>query len=293
VYQLRYQPLYNVVGEPDSPNRKPIAAAGVVERLILLDAIVMQPDLVWLSTVADKMGFFTVASPCAPERLPHKSVGVGANCRVQLFPDALPIGIQSNGRPVFTFVVSTSTTGDLRTYLQRHGDLLASLPGWTLRLVLPRHLAMVRASFEATVCDELASPLSPMAVVELRWYFEQRRDWKSACDSADADRFRRTARAFAGARWRILFRRWLSDGDPALNVATSPALRDALARGSGMLECEVLRHSYRHLSPLDGLLRARVRGLRRANVPSAGLNPHPQKWRRPLPPDNRGSELRS
>jgi hypothetical protein len=293
VYQVRFQPLYRAVGESDSPNRKPIAAAGVMERLMLLDAIVMQPDMVWLSTVSDKVAFFTVGASCAPERLPHKTVGTAPNGHVQLFPDALPIGIQSNGRPVFIFVVSTSNTDDLKAFLQRHFDLLSSLPGWTLRLVLPRHLSMVKGTFEVAVRDELASLLSGVALAELRWYFEQRRERKSARDSADADRFKRCKRAFAGARWRILFRRWLADGDPALNVAMSPALRDALARGNGVLECEVLRHSYRHLSPLDGLARASVRGLRRANVPSAGLNPHIQKWRRPLPPDNRGSELRS
>ena len=50
VYQLGFQPLYRAIGEPDSPNRKPIAAARVVERLMLLDAVISQPDLVWLST---------------------------------------------------------------------------------------------------------------------------------------------------------------------------------------------------------------------------------------------------
>lgn len=293
VYQLRYQPLYRAVAEPNSPNRKPIAAADVVERLMLLDAIVRQPDLVWLSTVANKVAFFTVASSCASERLPHKSVGAGANDRVQLFPDALPIGIQGSGRPVFIFVVNTCNTDDLTAFLQRHADLLASLPGWTLRLVLPRHLGMVRASFEAAVRDELASPLSAVALTELRWYFEQRRERKSVRDSADADRFRRTARAFAGARWRILFRRWLSDGDPALNVATSPALRDALACGNGMLECEVLRHSYRHLSPLDGLVRARVRGVERGERALGRSQPPSAEMAAFSAARYRGSELRA
>jgi hypothetical protein len=293
VYQLRYQPLYSAVGEPNSPNRKPIAAAGVMERLMLLDAIVSQPELIWVSTVADKMALFTVATSCAPERLPHKSVGEVGNGRLQLFPDALPIGIQNSCRPVFIFVVNTWNTDDLRAFLQRHADLLESLTGWTLLLVLPRHLAMVKTSFEAVVRDELASPLSAVALAELRWYFEQRRDRKSALHSADPDRFRRTERAFAGARWRILFRRWLSDGDSALNVATSPALREALARGSGMVECEVLRHSYRHLSPLASLVRPRVKGLRRGNEPSEALNACRENGRRRLPPIKRGSELRS
>lgn len=261
VYQLRYQPLYRAIGEPNSPNRKPIAAAGVVQRLMLLDAIVAERDLVWLSTTSDKVAFLTVASPCQPELLPHKTVGVGANRHVRQFPDALPIGVRSNGRPVFVFVVSTWNADDLRTFLQRHADVLGSLPGWTVRILLPPHLARVKPSLDAVARGELASPIAATTLAELRWYFEQRRDRKSARESDDADRFRRTQRAFAAKRWRLLFRRWLSDGDSALNVATSPEIRDALMRGGGQIQIDVLPHSYRHLSPLASLVRARVKGV--------------------------------
>ena len=89
VYQLGFQPLYRAIGEPDSPNRKPIAAGRVVERLMLLDAVISQPDLVWLSTAPDKVAFFTVAaSSCPPERLPHKTIGTDEKRRVRQFPDA-------------------------------------------------------------------------------------------------------------------------------------------------------------------------------------------------------------
>lgn len=125
--------------------------------------------------------------------------------------------------------------------------------------MLPPHLAMIKASFEAAVRDELASPLSTMTFAELRWYFEQRRVKKSMREGADADRFRRTDRAFAGTRWRLLYRRWLSVGDSAFNVVTSAAVRNALTRGDGLIQTEVLPRSYGHLSPLASLVRARVR----------------------------------
>jgi hypothetical protein len=261
VYQVRYQPLYTAIEEPNSHNRKPIAAASVVRRLMLLEAIVSQRQLAWLSTAADKVAFFTVASSFSPERLPHKAVGVGTNRRVQLFPDALPIGVEGNGRPVFVFVVSNWNEDDLRAFVQRHADLLGSVPGWTVRFVLPPHLAILRPSVEAAVRDELASPISATALTELRWYFEQRLDRRSARDSVDPDRFRRTQGALGSKRWRVLFRRWLADGDAALKVASSSLLRDALARGDGKVECEVLCHPYRHLSPLASLVRARVKGV--------------------------------
>lgn len=261
VYQVRYQPLYQAIGEPNSPNRKPIAAASVIERLMLLDAIVAQRELVWLSTAADKVAFFTVTCSCPPEHLPHKTIGVGANRRVQLSPDAMPVGVQSNGRPVFVFLVSDWNVDELRAFLQRHADLLGSLPGWTLRIVLPPHLAALKASIEAVLRDELANPISAMALAELQWYFDQRHDQKSPKTSADPDRFRRTQHAFGAKRWRLLFRRWVADGDAALNVATSPAIRDALVRGDGQIQVDVLPHSYRQLSPLTSLGCARLRGV--------------------------------
>ena len=261
VYQVRYQPLYEAIGEPSSPNRKPIAAASVIQRLMLLDAIVAQRELVLLSTAADKVAFFIVTCSCPPEHLPHKTVGVGANRRVQQFPDGMPIRVEGNGHPVFVFLISDWDIDELRAFLQRHADLLGSLPRWTLRIVLPPHLATLKPSVEAVVRDELANPISSMALAELRWHFEQRRDQRSAKTSADADRFRRTQRAFAAKRWRLLFRRWLSDGDRALNVATSPLMGDALKHGDAKIQIDILRHSYRHLSPLAGLIRARLRGV--------------------------------
>lgn len=261
VYQLRYQPLYRAIGEPNSPNRKPIAAGSVMERLMILDAVISDPDRVWLSAASDKVAFFAGASSCPPEQLRGKSVFA-----------AFPIGVDTGGRPVFIFVVSSWNSDDLRAFLQRHGDLLASLPGWTIRLVLPTHFEGVRSRFQDIVRDELASPMSPRSFEELRWYFEQRRR-PTPGENDEADRFRRVGRAFAGTRWRLLYRRWLTDGDSALNVATSVALRDALTRSDGVIESEVLPHSYRHLSPLASLVRARVKGVEKGERASG--NPQP------------------
>jgi hypothetical protein len=273
VYQLRFQPLYRAIGEPDSPSRKPIAAGQVIERLMLLDAVISQRDLVWLSTAPDKLAFFTVAaSSCPPERLPHTTIGNDEKRRVRQFPGAMPIGVERTGQPVFLFVVNTWDADDLRAFMQRHAELLQRLPGWTVRLAVPPHLAAVKERFERVVRDELASPMSPRTLEELRWYFEERRR-QTAREKTEADRFRRAERAFAGTRWRLLYRRWLMDGDSALDVATSSAIRDALACGYGVIESEVLSHSYRHLSPLASLVRARVQGVEKGEHASGSPQP--------------------
>ena len=292
VYQLGFQPLYRAIGEPDSPNRKPIAAGRVVERLMLIDAVISQPELIWLSTPSEKAIFFAVAaSSCPPERIPHKTIGTDEKRRVLPFPDALPIGVERTGRPVFLFVVNTWDADDLRAFVQRHAELLQRLPGWTVRLALPPHFAAVKERFERVVRDELASAMSPRTFEELRWYFEERRR-QTAREKTEADRFRRAGRAFSGTRWQLLYRRWLTDGDSALDLATSTAMRDTLARGDGVIESEVLPHSYRHLSPLASLVRARVKGVEKGERPLGDSQPPAAERAASFAAPIRGSELR-
>ena len=262
IYHVRHEPLYRAIGEPNSRNRKPIAAASVMERLMILDTVVADPNLMWLATAADKVAFFTVAaSCCSPERQPHTTFSGGA-MRVRVFPDALPIGVDATGRAAFIFLVTNPIADDLRAFLQRHADLLRALPNWIVRLLLPSHLSVMKSSFETLVRDELATPLSPMTIAELRWYFDQRRLATVARSKPSDARFRRAERAFAATRFRLLYRRWLSDGDAALDAVTAPAIREALASGAGRIECEVLPRSYRHLSPLASLVRSDVVRLR-------------------------------
>lgn len=258
VYHVRHEPLYRAIGEPHSRNRKPVPASRVVERLMLMDAVILHPEFVWLATATDKVAFFSVAaSSCAPNRWPHRVV----SGERRHFPDTLPIGVSATGRVVFVFLSTGSIADDLRSFLQRHADLLRALSGWTLRLLLPPSVAPVKLPLEAVVRDELASPLSPGALGELRWYFDQSRLAATTHTKVSDPRFRRAERAFARTRFRLLYRRWLTDGEPALDVAISPAIRDAWASGVGQIECQVLPASYRHLSPLASLVRPRLRGV--------------------------------
>ena len=43
-----------------------------------------------------------------------------------------------------------------------------------------------------------------------------------------------------------------SEGAKALDGTVSPILADAIERGHGRIECEVLGHPYLHLAPLVG-----------------------------------------
>ena len=47
-------------------------------------------------------------------------------------------------------------------------------------------------------------------------------------------------------------RAWLERGDAVLDATLSPVLADAIDRGTGRLDCQVLAHRYLHLLPLVG-----------------------------------------
>src|SRR5688572_12685181 len=87
VYHVRHQPLYRAIGEPHSRNRKPVPAARVVERLMLLDAVISHPDLDWLSTATDKVAYFRGEASSDMSRWPQQTI---AGTR-RYFPDHLPI----------------------------------------------------------------------------------------------------------------------------------------------------------------------------------------------------------
>ena len=82
---------------------------------------------------------------------------------------------------------------------------------------------------------------------------------------------------------------FLTEGDSALNFATSAVLRETLTRGDGVIESQVLPHSYRHLSPLGSLVRARVKGVEEGALALGGPQPSPAEQAASFAARNRGS----
>lgn len=121
VYHVRHQPLYRAIREPHSRNRKPVPASRVIERLMLLDAVISHPEIEWLATAADKIGFFTAAGSLDPNRWPHLTVG-GSR---RYFPDHLPIGVSRGGKSslcswlrVLSRMISRHSFNVTRSYLE-------------------------------------------------------------------------------------------------------------------------------------------------------------------------------
>src|SRR5439155_19318656 len=143
------------IDHPPGRYHGPGPAHQLWDRLMQLDAVVLQPELIWLATQEEKVAFFSLMAPSLPrERLPHLTVGHGTGGRLRPFPEDQPIGVTTTGRVVFTYLVTAYDTEALQGFVQRHADLLRALPGWTLRLVLPQQLADAIARFEGVVRDE-------------------------------------------------------------------------------------------------------------------------------------------
>lgn len=84
----------------------------------------------------------------------------------------------------------------------------------------------------------------------MRWYFAERRRLSGTAATTPNRRFREAAKTFSSPNFSALYRAWLVVGDPAIWVAQSVAVPDAVSRGEGRVECVVLAHQYMHLAPL-------------------------------------------
>lgn len=251
IYHVNQRALYAAIGEADSRLRKPVTLNHAIQRLMVLDAIVEDPDLVWLGTADEKAAHLLALTRIAEADLPHVAVGEGERRRVRYFPDRLPIGIHLAGRGVVVYVVTDPTLDDFREFLERHAALLRALPAWTLRIVVPPQFPDIAQPAKQVVWNQLLTPLRTEMLDELRWYFEQLRSHPTPSRSDDLDeRFYETREAFSLPRFRALYRAWKQDGEPVLASAGSRAISDAVNAGAGHVETLELGHRYGHLAPL-------------------------------------------
>ena len=251
VYHLNQRALYATIGETESRLRRPVTLNHAIQRLMVLDAIVEDPELVWLGTAEEKALHLTTLLRMEPEDLPHITVGEGDARAVRNFPDRLPIGIHPAGRGVLVYVITDPWLDEFRVFLIRHAALLHTLPAWTLRIVVPSQFPDVGQRAKQAVWNQLMSPMKAETLDEVRWYFQQTRAHPAPTRCADLDeRFYKAREAFSTPRVKALYRVWKEDGDAVFSFCTSHALDDAVSAGAGSVETLELGHRYGHLCPL-------------------------------------------
>src|SRR5260221_9816780 len=138
-YHLQYKPLYEAIGEPNNRHRRPASLGRVVERLMLLDAVLADGQYDWLGTERDKRAYFTAACeyPLPEEWYPHLTFRAGNQQTMRFFSDNLPIGRPRRGerRDLFLYLATPAVPMDFRVFLLRHAELLAAVEEWTVRVL--------------------------------------------------------------------------------------------------------------------------------------------------------------
>jgi hypothetical protein len=275
LYHVHDRALYRAIGEANSRYRRPVAARAVFERLMRLDAVLEHAEVKWLPTQDEKLVFFADAAPSCLRRR-NETVGTGARRRARVFPDDVLIGVEPTGRVVFLYLVTSPFAEVLRPSLQLSADLLRTVPVWTLKLLVPARISSWIDSFVAVAREELATPLATRVIDELREYFGQLGSRVKGRVRAVDPCLRPLQEAFAAPRFKVLYRRWLTEGETAFEAVSSPAINEAISCGAGRIEWAVLPIQYEHLSPLASLVRPRPKGVEEGEEAGEETPPRPQ-----------------
>ena len=108
MFHVHYKPLWAAIGEPDNRFRKPTAQGRMIERVMLLDAVLDDREFVWLGPSIDKRRHFMrhLEDRLDQREYPHLLFGDGPAKAARYFPDKLPIGTQPYAHPhVFVYLV--------------------------------------------------------------------------------------------------------------------------------------------------------------------------------------------
>jgi hypothetical protein len=283
VYQLRHKQLYCLIGEDASAHLRPTSPRLAVERLMLLDALLTTPDVVWL-TAAEQTGYLERLTAVAAADAPPAATGDGALTLSSRVGVAAPIGVASDRRTVLVYLAAEPSTDRFRAFLQRHRKLLRAAPSWTLRLFFPRPLHHVYATHLTVIRQEVAVPAEASPVREPEWHVVHSTEDAEERIQPEHERSRDAWAASLTSRSAAVIGQELEPRNTTTIDSSSPAFTQALNLGPGRVEAVELRHSYRHLFPLVAETPARPQpmetGLRRgpARRPATSrvLNPRPQ-----------------
>ena len=253
MFHVHYKPLWAAIGEPDNRFRKPNAPGRMIERVMILDAVLDDRDFVWLGPSTDKRRHFMryLEDRLTVSDYPHIMFGEGPAKAVRYFPDKLPIGMQPYGDPhVLVYLVTHPSPMDFRLFLLRHMALLRVLVRWTVRLLFPRQLSKARLAYLHAAREHLATPLHPSNVETLEWLFPERKRLAEPGAGRADERYLKASSAYRTPQVRALYRQWLEDPTNTLWLAGSRIIPDTIERGHGQVESVELSRQYLHLSPL-------------------------------------------
>jgi hypothetical protein len=252
LYHVHHKPLYEAIGQADNRNRRLRIVGRMVERVMILDAILADRRCWWLSPADDKWKFFCLMRDnyLRPEDYPHIAFGSGRQRTIRCFPDKLPIGVEKDGADhlVFLYLVNRRLPADFRQFLIRHFALLRFVRTWTVRLLVPRRFRKAVALYKAAVREELWTPMNPSVTKMLETYFPERLARGGHLGDPDDRYLREEFRKQGMAKIQALYRAWRREGDRVLWRANSHTLRDDRSHDCSAVDVELLNRQYLQLT---------------------------------------------
>jgi hypothetical protein len=225
MYHVHHKPLYEAIGQADNRNRRLRIVGRMVERVMILDAILADRRRWWLSPADDKWKFFCLMRDnyLRPEDYPHIAFGSGRQRSIRCFPDKLPIGVEkdSSGHLLFVYLVNRRLPVDFRQFLIRHKVLLRFVRTWTMHLLVPRRFRKAVALYKAAIREELWTPMNPSVVKMLETYFPERQAHCGHLSDPDDRYIWEEFRKQGMLKIQALYRAWRRQGDTALWQAHS------------------------------------------------------------------------
>jgi hypothetical protein len=224
----------------------------MVERVMILDAVLGDRRCWWLSPADDKWRFFCLKRDnyLRPEDYPHIAFGSGRERTLRCFPDKLPIGVEKDGTDhlVFLYLVNRRIPVDFRQFLFRHAELFRMAHTWTVRLLVPRRFRRAVALYRAALREELWTPMNPSVTKMLETYFPEHQARGGHLADPDDRYMRDEFRKQGMLKIQALYRAWRRHGDGVLWRAHSTTLRDDHSRGCSTIEVEILNRQYLQLT---------------------------------------------
>ena len=163
IYHVRHRELYEAIGAPESRLRRPPTVPRVLERLMLLDVVLADPDLIWLSTPEEKLAHVSVLTSIKPDVLPQAPSPLGSHEPARYFPDHAPIGIHPHGRWVVVCLLTQDGKRELRTFVEpSQRTWRPSGCGWSRRS--PRGSAGGSTDSSGTTSSGTLSNGAPVAI---------------------------------------------------------------------------------------------------------------------------------
>ena len=253
LYHVHHKPLYEAIGQADNRNRRLRIVGRMVERVMILDAVLGDRRCWWLSPADDKWKFFCLMRDnyLRPGGLPAHRLRVGPAADRSLLSQTSSPSASRRTAPshlVFVYLVNRRIPVDFRQFLIRHLALLRFVRTWTVRLLVPRRFRKAVALYKAALREELWTPMNPSVTKMLETYFPERQARGGHLGDPDDRYIREEFRKQGMLKIQALYRAWRRQGDGVLWQAHSTTLRDDHSHGCSAIEVELLNRQYLQLT---------------------------------------------